>query len=364
MKKITSRLFMALMIATVCSCSKPSDDGGEMPPANGGGTEQPGDNPGGGDQPGQGGDNPGEGGVDFDPEAPVKWISEVLEFMPAPGQFVNTATADMAAAEKLAYTVKDGKLHAGKSTVSLGGFGGYVVFRFDHDVINRDGVDFVILGNAFGDAQYPQYSNSEPGIVQVAFDANGNGVRDDDEPWYELKSENRAEEVEMTDYEITYYRPDDLSKISDIAWTDNKGGSGTIPTSDVAQFYPQCIYPLAEYFADGNVPERLTFRGTKLKNNAKNMGGDGDSQYWTHETLSVGYADNFSDDYEAIVGDDPDTKGGNKFDISDAIDGNGNTIVLEKITFVRVYNPINQQCGRTGETSPEICGAISLTAKQ
>lgn len=362
MKKIASRLFTAIMIAAVCSCSKPSD-GGEVPPVNGGGTEQPGDNDNpGGDKPGEGGDNPGQGGVDFDRNAPVKWISEVLEFMPAPGQFVNTSTADMAAAKKLAYTVEDGKLHVGRSTVSLGGFGGYIVFRFDHDVVNRDGVDFVILGNAFGDAQYPQYSNSEPGIVQVAFDANGNGVRDDDEPWYELKSENRAEEVEVVDYEMTYYRPADLSGISDITWTDNMGGSGVISTSDMAPFHEQCIYPLAEYFADGNVPEKLVFKGTKLKNNAKNMGGDGQSQYWTHETLSVGYADNFSDDYEAIVGDDPDTEGGNKFDISDAIDENGASVALDKITFVRVYNPINQQCGWVGETSPEICGAISLTA--
>ncbi len=356
---------MALMIVALCSCGKPSD-GGEEPPVNGGSTEQPGnsDNPGGGDQPGQGGDNPGQGGVEFDPEAPVKWISEVLEFLPAPGQFVNTTTADMAAAKRLAYTVEDGKLHAGRSTVSLGGFGGYIVFRFNHDVVNRDGVDFVILGNAFGDAQYPQYSNSEPGIVQVAFDANGNGVRDDDEPWYELKSENRAEEVECTGYEITYYRPDDLSAISDISWTDNFGGSGVIPTVEVAQFYSQCIYPLGGYFADGNVPEKLVFRGTKLKNNAKNMGGDGEAQYWTHETLSVGYADNFSDDYDAVVGNDPDTRGGNKFDISDAIDADGNPVALDKITFVRVYNPINQQCGWVGETSPEICGAISLTTEK
>ncbi len=354
-----------MTIAAVCSCSKPSD-GGEEPPVNGADTEQPGDDdkPGESGQPGQGGDNPGQGGTDFDSGAPVKWISEVLEFLPAPGQFVNTTTADMDAARKLEYTVKDDKVYAGRGTVSLGGFGGYIVFRFNHDVENRDGVDFVILGNAFGDAQYPQYSNSEPGIVQVAFDANGNGVRDDDEPWYELKSENRAEEVEYTDYEITYMRPDDITKISDISWSDNKGGSGVIPTAEVAPFYSQCIYPLGGYFADGNVPEKLMFRGTKLKNNAMNMGGDDESQYWTHETLSVGYADNFSDDYDAIVNNDEDTKGGNKFDISDAIDTDGNAVVLKKVTFIRVYNPIHQQCGWIGETSPEICGAISLTAKQ
>ena len=153
--------------------------------------------------------------------------------------------------------------------------------------------------------------------------------------------------MEYSDYQITYTRPDDISKITDIAWSDNMGGSGTISTADIAQFHSQCIYPLEEYFADGNVPEKLVFRGTKLKNSAINM-GTVDSQYWTHETLSAGYVDNFSADYDAIVNNDEDTKGGNKFDISDAIDADGNSVSLDKITFIRVYNPMHEQCGCFG----------------
>ena len=63
--------------------------------------------------------------------------------------------------------------------VSLGGFGGYVVVGFDHSIDNKVGeYDFGITGNSFA-------GSSEPGIVWVMQDENGNGLPDD--TWYELK---------------------------------------------------------------------------------------------------------------------------------------------------------------------------------
>ena len=49
--------------------------------------------------------------------------------------------------------------------IHLGGFGGYVTFRFDHTVANGEGADFKILGNTFA-------GSSEPGIIMVAWDKN------------------------------------------------------------------------------------------------------------------------------------------------------------------------------------------------
>ena len=41
-------------------------------------------------------------------------------------------------------------LVGGNSTmISLGGYGGYVVFGFDHTIPNLNGRDFKVLGNAF-----------------------------------------------------------------------------------------------------------------------------------------------------------------------------------------------------------------------
>lgn len=56
--------------------------------------------------------------------------------------------------------------------VSLGGWGGYIVVGFDHSIENsdegyRDGYNFSIQGNQFK-------GSSEPGIVWVMQDTNGN----------------------------------------------------------------------------------------------------------------------------------------------------------------------------------------------
>ncbi len=326
MKNLTTRLLITIAITALCACGKPDEKNDPVTPPD----KRP--------------ENPTP-----TPSTPDKWLSEVLEFMPAPGQYTNSSTSDLKAAQMLACTQEDDKIVPGKGMVSLGGFGGYIVFRFSRDVENGEGPDFVILGNAFA-------NSSEPGIVQVAFDANGNGKHDPDEEWYELAAPNRKEEVEHEHYELTYHRPDNLTQISDIRWSDNMGGSGIISTSPIASSHNQCIYPLAEYFADGNVPESITFQGVKLKNNGTTTNGT----YWYLPPIGPGYADNYSSDYQSIINNDSDTRNSNKFDIDDAIDKNGNPVKLSKITFIRVYNPMHQWCGMLGETSPEICGAINL----
>lgn len=65
-----------------------------------------------------------------------KWISRVVEYRPAPGQFINTFQGNVTAAE--------GIVGGRNGCLSLGGFGGYVIFEFDHEVRNIDGTDFVI----------------------------------------------------------------------------------------------------------------------------------------------------------------------------------------------------------------------------
>jgi hypothetical protein len=74
--------------------------------------------------------------------------------------------------------------------VSLGGYGGYIIFGFDHMVENHAGkMDFHILGNAsYSNTSNPDASRKggscESGVVMVSYDANGNGLPDDE--WYEL----------------------------------------------------------------------------------------------------------------------------------------------------------------------------------
>ena len=47
--------------------------------------------------------------------------------------------------------------------ISLGGYGGYVIFGFDHTVINVKGKkDFMILGNSFY-SDLPEYQEKKGG---------------------------------------------------------------------------------------------------------------------------------------------------------------------------------------------------------
>ncbi|MEG2317988.1 MAG: hypothetical protein RR908_02050 [Rikenellaceae bacterium] len=275
-----------------------------------------------------------------------KWISEVLEYAPAPGQFINGGMGNMEAAKKLV---------GGKSIVSLGGFGGRIVFRFKNDVENGVGDDFVILGNAYPDALYPECSSSEPGIVSVSYDENGNGKADD--AWYELRGANDGDKDVVKDYEITYLCPSNLTDLANIEWTDNKSGKGTVDVSELEGVHKGTIYPLDEFFT-GGIPKSLTFKGTRIANNGEQTKAD--LQYWKLHALGNGYADNYSADYTTMVAGDSDTKDSNKFDIANAIDENGNSVKLEKITFIKVYSAVFQTCGWLGETSTEVCGAISL----
>lgn len=276
-----------------------------------------------------------------------KWISEVIAYTPAPGQFINGGMGNKAAASKLV---------GGKSIVSLGGFGGSIVFRFKDDVTNGVGDDFVIFGNSYPDATYPEASSSEPGIVQVSYDENGNGKADD--KWYELHGADHEAEGVIKKYEITYKRPAVLTDMVNVEWSDNQGKTGVLDISKVLAYHKNSIYPLAEFSQDGKVPESLTFKGTLLAPNA--VKAEGEAQYWKLFALGNGYADNYSPDYVTAVGGDNDTKDSNKFDIANAVDENGNPVNLPKITFIKVYSAVSQSCGWLGETSTEVCGAISL----
>lgn len=255
-----------------------------------------------------------------DVESVDKWISEIVEYRPAPGQFINTSLGNPEGAQSII-----GRLG---NEVSLGGYGGYIIFKFNHKVKNIEGTDFVIFGNAFK-------GSSEPGIVMV----QSGGV------WYELK----GSEYDTSDknYTITYTKP--TSDDDDVSWTDNKGGSGLIEKLSV---HPQPYFPT---FLNTST---LTFTGSKVSLNNHLVGFE-----WVLDALESGYADNFSKDYDEIVGGDKDTKGSNKFDIANAVDNEGKSVTLTDIDAIKVYNGVNTQSGPLGECSTEIRGAISLTVK-
>mgnify|MGYP006962267721 FL=1 len=281
------------------------------------------------------------------------YISRVYEYRPAPGQFVNEmplyeegdSYADMLkkAEESISGT--------NDIMISLGGYGGYVTFGFDHTVINVPGeYDFRIWGNAFYELLQPDRKggSAEPGIVCVSYDVNCNGIPDD--PWYELAGSEYYKPGTGHGYTITYSRPDPshtpvedddgyLEDLAYIPWCDSRGDSGYIAKNI---FHPQSYYPL--WIDD----DELTFTGSILAPNGTDTSGTG--RYYVLYAYDYGYVDNHPNDYADL----------NSFDISWAVDDKGNPVDLPGVDFIRVYTGVNQYCGWLGETSTEISRARDL----
>lgn len=283
------------------------------------------------------------------------YISKVFEFSPSVGQFTNVLPKYEVGDTQETMRQKAEDAIKGKNPmgmVSLGGFGGYIVFGFNHTIENKKGLrDFRVVGNAFWAAgnpnseASPRGGSSEPGIIMVSVDENKNGLPDD--RWYEIAGS--AHNEALKNYEITFYRPspnktpikdENISYTSDIEyirWTDNQGNSG---------YKKKNIYHSQNYFPEW-LGDKITFRGTLLPNNGVDESGTG--SYWVLYSFGYGYVDNApnNDDASAI-------------DIDWAVDDAGNKVNLPEIDFVKVYNGMNQECGWLGETSTEIAGAYDL----
>lgn len=274
--------------------------------------------------------------------------NRVYDYTPAPGQFINelktggfdgtqtTREAAIAYAEKRMSEV-DREGNPYPNWVSLGGFGGYIVVGFDHSIDNSGDYDLGILGNSFS-------GSSEPGIVWVMQDENGNGEPDD--TWYELAGSETGKAETIQDYAVTYYRPTGPNMV--VQWTDNQGNSGEIDY--LSQFHRQdYYYPL--WIEE----DSYTLTGTCLA--PRNYDASGNGSYWVNAEYDWGYADNFSS-IDRLTGDDNAAAdvNANHFKISNAIDFECKPIDLDYIDFVKVQVGVNAKSGWLGELSTEIFG--------
>uniref|UniRef100_UPI003217B296 hypothetical protein n=1 Tax=uncultured Draconibacterium sp. TaxID=1573823 RepID=UPI003217B296 len=286
-----------------------------------------------------------------------RYISRVFEYCPAPGQFVNTMPEyeEGDTGENMRKKAQESISGKNDVMVSLGGFGGYITFGFDHTVVNVTGEnDFKIRGNSFYAASNPnpdapaEGGSCEPGIVMVSLDRNNNGIPDDD--WYELHGSEYYKPETKHSYEITYYRPTPgkqatprpNSPISDttyIGWIDNRGGKG---------YMAKNVYHKQDYFPKWLDAGQLTFKGTIIPNNAVDESRN--ESYYVQYAYPWGYVDNHPNEYEDKI----------SFDIDWAVDESGNAVQLPGVDFIRVYTGVNQQCGWLGETSTELARAEDL----
>ena len=267
--------------------------------------------------------------------------NRVLEYTPAPGQFINelkTGGFDGSQINPESAIEYAAERLENENWVSLGGFGGYIVVGFDHSIDRSRSYDFGVVGNAFD-------GSSEPGVVWVMQDENGNGFPDD--TWYELAGSEHGKFETYRDYAVTYYRPTGIGM--PVQWTDNYGGSGEVDY--LAQFHDQDYYYPLWIGADS-----YTLKGTRLE--ARNYDQSGNGTYWINPHYDWGYVDNFS------PSDFNSSDKANFFRISNAVDYEGNPVNLSHIDFVKVQCAVNAKSGWLGELSTEVCGFYDCSLKR
>ena len=316
------------------------------------------------------------------------WLSRVYEYRPAPGQFINTLPVSRVGEPVDSVLARCHRSICGhvdtvsvtfhgevitrvdtvwaESMISLGGYGGYVIVGFDHPVVNMHTYDFEIQGNAFVSDRESRGGSSEPGIVMVGVDMNGNGVPDDGDAWYELAGSEYSHPKTQHDYTITYYRPDEnkprtpshvdpyLNDTTYIRWTSNDVDPDSISgymSRNTAHNQP--YWPL--WLQD---EESLTFTGSKLRCNAVDLGGNDGNSYFVQYFFDWGYVDNLPNNPNFISEEGSVYNPGFKIDW--AVDEQGRHVNLTHIDFIKIYNAMNQYCGWTGETSTEVAAGIDF----
>lgn len=242
-------------------------------------------------------------GGNVTPHNPVEPI-RVHEYTPAPGQFIGDGWSASTPAGAAAWAEQ--QLNSG-GMVSLGAFGGYIVVALD--VENRDGPDFTVGGNAFS-------SSSEPGIVWVAQDSDGDGSHHG-ELWHELRGSELT-----TSYSITYTRSGNI-----VTWAGSDGATGEISRSPVhtqSSYYPAWL-PDGHQWHGSLLPPLIT--------------GGGES--WSLGNFEWGYADNLGNDY---------SRGKTALELDNA------DIPLTHIDFIKVQTGVIVSAGWLGELSTEVTG--------
>ncbi|MBE9488016.1 MAG: PKD domain-containing protein, partial [Bacteroidetes bacterium] len=261
--------------------------------------------------------------------------NKVYEYLPAPGQFINENVSLKTMEEACEYAKNrlNDELY-----VSLGGFGGYIVLGFDHSILNDidgEGYNFQVMGNSFD-------GSSEPGIVWVMQDINGNSLPDD--MWYELKGSESTNSKTIKNYEVTYTRPD---KNSDTPWIDNQ-----TPQNNGVIDYLSAFHTQDYYYPEWVKENEYKLSGTCIPSRTTQ---NSDSGFYYNESYEWGYADNFSPidrltediNYNAGVN-------ANHFKISNAINSNGDAVNLKYIDFIKVQTGVNVKAGWLGENSTEV----------
>lgn len=274
--------------------------------------------------------------------------SSVESYLPAPGQFVNTAAWREA-----------NKTLTGGSGITLGSFGGNVVYKYDepiqNDPANPYGIDFIVFGNCFLNTDGSTSSGAaEPAAVMVSKDG---------ETWYELAGSEYYTATARRGVTITWTNGDTtFTEAADTAWETDDGESGIMPKNE---YHTQPYYPNPSFYNDFQTgigknesynKNTVSFTGTMI-------------DYGFHP---FGYADSHGAKNDKITnvaanpytGNDAYIYNGDGFDLDWAVDKEGNPVSLDEISYIKIYNATLSYGTSRGEISSEISQVLRAASAQ
>lgn len=272
--------------------------------------------------------------------------SAASAYLPAPGQFVNLEDYRDPA-----------KTLNGTGIITLGAFGGSVVYRFDepiqNDPKNPYGIDFIVFGNCYTADGVSYASSAEPAAVMVSKDGSS---------WYELAGSEYYTANAQHNVSLSYTNTDtEFAQAVPVSWQIAGGESGTLP---VNSYHTQAYYPNPEHYSAFNTgigknesytAASVSFGGTMI-----------DSGFYP-----FGYADSHgADESKKNSAVNPyrseHDKGanGDGFDLSWAVDSDGKPVDLDEIRYLKIYNPVLNYSAVMGETSPEISTVVRAASAE
>jgi hypothetical protein len=277
------------------------------------------------------------------------FASEVIDYSPAPGQFVNNASLND---PTVALGAPAGGAPGEPTTtdvVTLGGFGGSITLKFAEtvwdDPCNPFGVDAIVFGNALFVSGNPRRRFAEAAHIEISYDANHNGIADD--AWFIIRGSSLP------------FMPIDSFRTQ--AW-DSNPGTPTPPANTL--WYPDAApggsfstsaYELPPVFAANIVTlppeatEEAVFGYADFTPTlSRPDGADPERFYSTPD-----------DPFE--IGITPGSAGGDAFDIAWAVDPiTGAPANLPGFDFIRITTAVDAVIGPLGEISAEIAGVARV----
>lgn len=293
------------------------------------------------------------------------FASFVVEYRPAPGQFVNSVQfGDPSRA--LGPPTGGGVISPDNTgVVSLGAFGGSITLGFATPVMdhprNPFGIDAIVYGNASFVAGDPQRRFAEAGVIEIAQDLTGNGQPDG--PWYLIPGSHLAAGSAIGRDAMLWDAVDPLLPPTNASWFPTGESS---PMMTWAYSLPSVVFGVSVLVnpnlggGDPTVQGVFGYADCSPTLRLGDLTGDDvvDDFVITPEEFYTSPSD------PRRVGVSPGSGGGDGFDIAWAIDpATGEPAGIDSFSFIRITTGVPYGTpGLFGEISTEIDAVARVRA--